>query len=71
MINKVAQVFGHSAHLWMWDEASISNALASIGFTRIPRCEFGNAGDAMFRLVEEESRFHDQGVRALAMEARK
>jgi hypothetical protein len=71
LVGKLTQAFGHSAHLWMWDEASMSDALASAGFTRIRRCEFGDAEDAMFRLVEEEGRFLDQGIEELAMEARK
>jgi hypothetical protein len=71
LVGKLSQAFGRSAHLWMWDEVSMSDALARVGFTQIRRCEFGDAEDAMFRLVEEESRFYDQGIRELAMEARK
>jgi hypothetical protein len=64
---------GHSAHLWMWDEASLAAELAAAGFVGIRRCEFGDSGIAMFEAVEEASRFHDAGldIRECAMEARK
>jgi hypothetical protein len=71
LTNRVALIFGHSVHLWMWDEASMSDALANVGFTRIRRCEFGDSEDAMFRIVEDKSRFYDLDIRELAMEARK
>ena len=65
--------FGHSAHLWMWDEPSMAAALTSAGFVNIRRCRYGDADDRMFDLVEDKSRFHDADINAseLAMEARR
>jgi len=54
-----------SAHLWMWDELSMTNALRQHGFSQIRKCQFGDCKDPMFRLVEDPSRFED----ALAIEA--
>lgn len=64
-------IFGHSAHLWMWDEASLAAALRKVGFTAIRRCRFGDCADAAFRRVEEAGRFHDDhaGVEECGMEA--
>ena len=58
---------GNSAHLWMWDEKAMAQALQQQGFTEIRRCSFGDAADPKFREVEEESRF----AGCLAMECRK
>jgi SAM-dependent methyltransferase len=65
--------FGHNAHLWMWDEASMAAALRKAGFIEVRRCSFNDSADAAFRLVEEESRFRDPatGLEECAMEARK
>jgi hypothetical protein len=56
-----------SAHLWMWDEASLRVALQKHRFTGIRRCSFGDCQDPMFAAVENPERFE----RAIAMEARK
>jgi hypothetical protein len=56
-----------SKHLWMWDAASMRNALSEHGFTAIRRCTFGDCEDQMFSLVEEAGRFEH----AVAMEARR
>jgi predicted SAM-dependent methyltransferase len=63
--------FGHSNHLWMWDQNSIANALQKTGFIHIRRCRFGDCTDEAFRSVEEVSRFHDgaEGLEECAMEA--
>jgi SAM-dependent methyltransferase len=71
VVGRLAQVFGNSAHLWMWDQVSLTAALARTGFVRIRRCEFGDAEDSMFRLVERRDRFYDGDLRELALEARK
>jgi SAM-dependent methyltransferase len=65
------QTFGRSAHLWMWDETSLSAALRKAGFTGIRRCQFGDCVDAAFRQVEDADRFHDAaaGIEECAMEA--
>jgi SAM-dependent methyltransferase len=66
-------LFGHSAHLWMWDEPSLRESLRRAGFTDIRRCKFNDSADAAFRLVEDRARFHDTSidVEECAMEARK
>ena len=56
-----------SAHLWMWDEISLRQALADHGFCNIRICKFGDSGDEMFSHVENACRFHN----ALAMEAKR
>lgn len=59
--------FGNSDHLWMWDEHSMSDALAAHGFTQIKRVNAGDSEDPAFRLVEDPSRFNG----ACAMQAAK
>jgi SAM-dependent methyltransferase len=61
--------FGHSPHLWMYDFASLKAGLEDAGFVAIRRCEFGDACDRMFDLVEERGRFFDNGEHELAVEA--
>jgi hypothetical protein len=58
---------GNSAHLWMWDEKAMAEALKQHGFKEIRRCSFGDAADPKFREVEEEARF----AGCLAMECKK
>jgi predicted SAM-dependent methyltransferase len=57
--------FGNSAHLWMWDELSLAEALGEHGFAHVRRFEFGDSKDPAFLKVEEVSRFY----RACAMQA--
>ena len=57
--------FGNSAHLWMWDEHSLSAALIDQGFISIRRAAFGDSADPAFASVEDEERFND----ACAIEA--
>jgi Methyltransferase domain len=61
------QVLRTSAHLWMWDERSLAQALQDHGFVRVRRCYFGDCEDAMFSYVEERGRFE----KAVAMEGRR
>jgi hypothetical protein len=63
------KLFGHSAHLWMWDYLSLSSALQDVGFVAVRRCDFGDGSDRMFALVEDYGRFYDNGLRELAVEA--
>ncbi|HSI36475.1 MAG TPA: methyltransferase domain-containing protein [Tepidisphaeraceae bacterium] len=58
---------GNSAHLWMWDYASMSAALTKAGFTDIRRARFGDSGDPAFAAVEEVGRWGDN----LGMECRR
>lgn len=64
-------IFGNSAHLWMWDEYSITAALEKIGYNEIRRCHFNDSRDDAFRQVEERERFIDEksGLEECAMEA--
>jgi SAM-dependent methyltransferase len=64
---------GGSAHLWMWDEFSMTAALQRAGFVDIRRCEFGDSPDPMFAIVEQKSRYFDDNrqVAECALEARK
>lgn len=58
---------GNSAHLWMWDEKSMTEALQKNGFISIRRATFGDAEDGRFNEVEEIGRFSG----CLAMQCRK
>ncbi len=73
LLGRIRLLIGGSAHLWMWDEAAMTDELAKAGFMQIRRCAFGDADDPMFAKVEDRSRFHDQSLNLpeLAMEARK
>lgn len=73
MLGRARLLAGGSAHLWMWDQASMIDELRKVGFDRVRRCEFGDSGDEMFARVEEPTRFadHQLGLRELAIEARK
>lgn len=50
--------YGNSKHLWMWDYKSLAFELQKVGFKNIRPIVFGDANDAQFKLVEEESRFY-------------
>lgn len=52
-------VFGHTAHLWMWDYKSLRHELESVGFRDVRRAAFGDSGDAMFDVVEDPERWHE------------
>lgn len=56
--------FGNSQHRWLWDEASLSEALRKVGFNQIRRAHYGDSQDKMFSLVEDSARFKN----ALALE---
>lgn len=64
-------IFGNTAHLWMWDERSMTAALEKMGYTEIRRCRFNDSRDDAFRQVEERERFIDEklGLEECAMEA--
>jgi predicted SAM-dependent methyltransferase len=66
-------LIGNSDHLWMWDEASITEELVSMDFNSIRRCSLGDSGIPVFDAVEELSRFCDTNlnIRECAIEARK
>ena len=58
---------GHSVHLWMWDEKSMTAKLREHGFVEVRRAKFGDAEDRRFIEVEDEGRFDG----CLAMQCRK
>jgi predicted SAM-dependent methyltransferase len=73
ILGLLREFFGNSAHLWMWDEASLTEELKHAGFAGVRRCEIGDSGLDAFDSVEMASRFHDPSlnIRECAMEARK
>ena len=62
---RVRRLFGHSAHLWMWDEPSLREELATVGFREISRVSYGDSSEKAFAQVEDEGRFD----RSLAFQA--
>ncbi len=50
-------MFGHSAHLWMWDERSTVELLRTVGFEERRRAYFGDCEDPKFKEVEVSDRF--------------
>jgi len=62
-------IFGNTAHLWMWDETSMSAALRKVGFIDVRRCRFNDSRDQTFHLIEDKSRFYAGSVEELAIEA--
>ena len=71
VISALRNLFGKSAHLWMYDFAALKALLEQAGFTGVRRCEVGDCRDPMFALVEERGRFFDTDERELAVEAMK
>jgi hypothetical protein len=67
VLGLVKKLFNASAHLWMWDETSMTQALHDHGFTQIRPCRFGDCEDPMFSLVEQPGRFEN----AVSLEARR
>jgi predicted SAM-dependent methyltransferase len=51
------EVFGNSAHLWMWDFKSMSHELHQVGFVGIRRAEFGDSKEPFFKDVEDPDRW--------------
>lgn len=70
-VGLASAIWGHSRHLWMWDEASMRSALQRAGFREIRRFAMGDAEDQMFARVEEFGRLMQDDHPELAMEARK
>ncbi|WP_162175594.1 class I SAM-dependent methyltransferase [Brevundimonas bacteroides] len=69
----IRAALGNSDHLWMYDEAAMSELLRNAGFTDIRRCDLGDAEESAFQRIELADRFRDEriGCREVAMEARK
>jgi len=51
----------------MWDFRSVQYELDLAGFVMIRECKYGDADDAMFKLVEDKNRF----MQAVCIECRK
>jgi SAM-dependent methyltransferase len=68
-IERVKLALGNSAHLWMYDEALISQLIVDVGFIHVRRCNFGDAQDAFWEQVEDRTRFEDNGHLELSVEA--
>jgi hypothetical protein len=60
-------LFGRSAHLWMWDEKSMTRELDHAGFTAIRRAQMGDNPDPQFAAVEDAGRWE----KCLGMECRR
>jgi hypothetical protein len=60
-------LFGRSAHLWMWDEKSMTRELDDAGFTAIRRAQMGDNPDPQFAAVEDAGRWE----KCLGMECRR
>ena len=73
VLQRARRVFGVSAHLWMWDQNSITAELRQAGFSNVRRCDFGDSSDPMFARVEDAHRFQDptHDIRECAIEAQK
>jgi len=73
LFRRIRRAFSGSSHLWMWDAASMRQELERCGFDRIRPCSFGDAEDAAFAELEEESRFVDRTLQMpeCAFEARR
>jgi len=65
--DKIINLYGNSNHLWMWDFLSLASELEKAGFKNMRRAAFNDSKDALFKLVEDESRF----INALAIECYK
>lgn len=70
-LGRLRAMLGNSAHLWMWDYASMYKELETAGFIDIRRASFGDAQDPMFSRVEAADRFEKDGIVEMAVEARK
>ena len=57
--SNLKNMYGNSKHLWMWDYKSLEFELNKAGFVNIRPCNFGDAADPIFKLVEEEGRFFE------------
>ena len=69
MAGAAKKIFGHSEHLWMYDLATMSKLLQSVGFVEIRECDFNDSTDAMFNLVEDRERFFSEDHKEVCLEA--
>jgi predicted SAM-dependent methyltransferase len=66
LVGNAYEILNTSKHMWMWDSASLINALREHGFESIRRCAYGDSEDPLFAAVENPGRFEN----AVAVEAR-
>ena len=52
---------GNSAHLWMWDYASMKAELEDIGFVNIRRATYADSAESAFDDVEDSTRWEEPG----------
>ena len=65
------KMFGNSGHLWMYDNKSMQNYLAEVGFKNIKKCKIGDSGINVFSEVEELHRFIDGDFVEVAIQCTK
>jgi predicted SAM-dependent methyltransferase len=65
------KIFGNSGHLWMYDNKSMQNYLAEVGFKNIKKCKIGDSGIDIFSEVEELRRFIDGDFVEVAIQCTK
>jgi hypothetical protein len=63
--NLLVSYYGNAHHLWMWDKYSLAIAIKEAGFSSVRFCEYNDAMDPYFNMVEDKGRFID----AVAIEA--
>ena len=71
ILQRLRHRYSLNAHRWMYDYAAMGSLLAGAGFIAIRRCQFGDADDSFFAMVEERGRFYTGEHPELAIEARK
>ncbi len=71
LMNLIFRLFGHSAHLWMYDHASMKQELENVGFREIRKCSFKDSEILEFSEVEDVERFESTYGYELAMECKK
>jgi len=67
LADMLVRSFGNSAHLWMWDLPSLTEAAVKAGFSSVRPAVFNDSCDPSFEGVESPERFID----AVAIEAQK
>lgn len=55
----VVAMLSSSAHLWMWDEENMRQALRNVGFAGLRRAVFGDSKEPAFALVERRERWEN------------
>ena len=61
----LSDIWGSWYHLWMWDSASLTQALRQAGFSQVRLCAMGDAANPVFAEVEQAKMW----VNVVALEA--